>query len=267
MKSALWLPLFDELADPLIASRLAAEAEEAGWDGFFVWDHVRWRPPVTAAADPTVTLAAVAAATSSLRLGPMVTALARRRPAKVARETAALDRLSNGRLTLGAGLGSDRFGGEFSRFGEQEDDKVRGEMLDEALAVLKAAWTGEPVRHQGTHYTVSDVSFLPRPVQPSVPVWVAGFPGKVRPMRRAAAYDGFFPVNLEHPDELEEAVAAVSSMRPDPTTPYDVVAALPPGTDPSPFGKAGATWWLTELDPEQMTVDLVRGVLREGPFR
>ena len=67
MKSAIWIPLFDELADPLGVSRLAAEAEEAGWDGFFVWDHVRWRQPVRATADPWVTLAAVATATTSLR--------------------------------------------------------------------------------------------------------------------------------------------------------------------------------------------------------
>ncbi|MFC7504649.1 LLM class flavin-dependent oxidoreductase, partial [Nocardioides sp. GCM10030258] len=75
MKSAIWIPLFDELADPLVVARLAAEAEEAGWNGFFVWDHVRWREPVQAAADPWITLAAIATATSTLRLGPMVTAL------------------------------------------------------------------------------------------------------------------------------------------------------------------------------------------------
>jgi alkanesulfonate monooxygenase SsuD/methylene tetrahydromethanopterin reductase-like flavin-dependent oxidoreductase (luciferase family) len=189
LRSALWLPIFDELADPVVVvvARLAAEAEEVGWDGFFVWDHLRWRAPVRQVADPWITLAAVAAATEQLRLGPMITPLARRRPAKVARETATLDRLSGGRLTLGVGLGSDRFGSELSGTGEQLDDRLRGQMLDESLEILTAAWSGAPVHHRGRHYTVDGVQFLPRPVQrPGVPVWAAGFPRNPRPLRRAA---------------------------------------------------------------------------------
>jgi alkanesulfonate monooxygenase SsuD/methylene tetrahydromethanopterin reductase-like flavin-dependent oxidoreductase (luciferase family) len=96
---------------------------------------------------------------------PMVTPLARRRPAKVARETATLDRLSGGRLTLGVGLGSDRFGSELSKTGEQLDDWLRGQMLDEALEILTVAWSGAPVHHRGRHYTVEGIQFLPRPVQ------------------------------------------------------------------------------------------------------
>ena len=197
LRSALWLPLFNELADPAVVAGLAAEAEEAGWHGVFVWDHLRWRAPVLQVADPWITLAAIATATERLRLGPMVTPLARRRPAKVARETATLDRLSDGRLTLGAGLGSDRFGGELSATGEQLDDRQRGQMLDEALEILTTAWSGQPVHHRGEHYTVDGIQFLPRPAQqPRVPVWVAGLPGNPRPLRRAARYDGFFPSRL-----------------------------------------------------------------------
>ncbi|HSV40969.1 MAG TPA: LLM class flavin-dependent oxidoreductase [Nocardioidaceae bacterium] len=265
MRSAIWLPIFDELADPVVVARLAAEAEEAGWDGFFLWDHIRWREPVTAAADPWITLAAVATATEQLRLGTMVTALARRRPAKVARETATLDVLSRGRLTLGVGLGSDRFGGEFSLFGDEQDDRLRGEMLDEALEILRGAWTGQDVVHRGRHYTVDGISFRPVPVQPTVPVWVAGFPGKVKPMQRAARHDGFFPVNLQSPDQLAEAVEAVRGYRTDPAAPYDVAVDLAPGTDLAPYAAAGATWWMTDLDPHAMKVDTVRGVIRDGP--
>jgi alkanesulfonate monooxygenase SsuD/methylene tetrahydromethanopterin reductase-like flavin-dependent oxidoreductase (luciferase family) len=265
LRSALWLPLFDELADPVAVARLAAEAEEAGWHGFFVWDHLNWYAPVRQAADPWITLAAAATATERLRLGPMVTPLARRRPAKVARETATLDNLSGGRLTLGAGLGSDRFGGEFSATGEQLDDRQRSQMLDEALQILTAAWSGQPVHHRGTHYTVDGIQFLPRPVQrPGVPVWVAGFPGKPRPLRRAARYDGFFPVNLTHPGQLADVTATITGLREDPATRYDIAIALPPGTDPAPYATAGATWWLTEFDPE-VSLDRVRGVLRDGP--
>src|SRR4051812_26914331 len=97
---------FDELSEPALVAELAARAEARGWDGFFVWDHVAYRAPVRAVADPWVTLAAVAVATSRVLIGPMVTPVARRRPHQLARETVTLDRLSAGRLVLGVGLGS-----------------------------------------------------------------------------------------------------------------------------------------------------------------
>ncbi|MEV3854127.1 LLM class flavin-dependent oxidoreductase [Streptomyces sp. NPDC050095] len=248
MRSALFLAPFDELADPRIVADLAVEAEEAGWDGFFLWDHVQWRPPVRELADPWVSLAAVATATSRIRLGPMVTPLARRRPVKVARETATLDRLSGGRLTLGVGLGDDRFGEEWSRTGEELDARTRARMLDESLDVLTQAWSGEPVHLLGTHYVVDGIRFLPRPVQrPGVPVWVAGFPGKVAPLRRAARHDGFVPVNLEHPGQLAAIAETLRELRGDETG--DIAAVLPPDTDPAPYVAAGATWWLVELGP------------------
>jgi alkanesulfonate monooxygenase SsuD/methylene tetrahydromethanopterin reductase-like flavin-dependent oxidoreductase (luciferase family) len=266
MNHALWLPIFDDLADPRIVARLAAEAEEAGWAGMFVWDHVRWREPVTHVADPWITLTAIATATERLRFGPMVSAIARRRPAKLARETATLDLLSGGRLTLGVGLGSDRFAGEFSRTGEEVDDRVRARKLDETLEILAAAWSGETVHHHGEHYTVDGIQFLPRPVQqPGVPVWAAGFPGKTRPMRRAARLDGFFPVNLTSPDQLAEVVAQVDALREDRDRPYDYVVDVKPGTDATSYVDAGATWCLTDFDPESISVDEVRGVVRDGP--
>jgi alkanesulfonate monooxygenase SsuD/methylene tetrahydromethanopterin reductase-like flavin-dependent oxidoreductase (luciferase family) len=270
MRCGLSLPLFDPLADPAVVARLAGEAEEAGWDGFFVWDHIRWREPVTAVGDTQVTLAAIAAATERIRFGPMVTPLARRRPAKVARETAALDLLSGGRLTLGVGLGSDEFASEYSITGEELDDRRRAQMLDDALEIIEAAWSGDPVCHRGEHYTVDAVRFLPRPLQrPRVPVWVAGTPGKPRPMRRAARYDGFFPVSLDSPDQLAEIVARIGALREEagrgPDEPYDVIASLDPGVDPAPYHQAGATWGLASPGWEGTSVDKVRGVIREGP--
>jgi alkanesulfonate monooxygenase SsuD/methylene tetrahydromethanopterin reductase-like flavin-dependent oxidoreductase (luciferase family) len=270
MRSGVFVPLFDELAQPGTVLRLALEAEEAGWHGVFVWDHVRWREPVLAVADPWITLAAVATATERVRLGPMVTPLARRRPVKVARETATLDRLSGGRLTLGVGLGGDEFASEFSVTGEELDQRRRARMLDESLGILTAAWSGEPVHHRGEHYTVDGMRFLPRPVQrPGVPVWVAGFYGNPRPLRRAARYQGFIPVNLPDPDRFAEIVADLTALRRAAgaagTQPYDVVAVLPPGCDPAPYATAGATWWLVEFPAEAATVDLVRAVIRDGP--
>lgn len=265
-QSAVWLPLFDELSDPAVVARLAAEAEQAGWHGFFVWDQLRWRAPVRQVADPWITLAAVAAATEQLRLGPMVTPLPRRRPAKLARETVSLDQLSQGRLTLGVGLGSDRYGHELSKTGEQSDDRVRGQMLDEALEILVAAWSGEPVRHHGQHYLVDDIQFLPRPVQRrGIPVWTAGYAGRRAPLRRAARYDGFFPIDIAHPDQFAEIVSTVTALRRHTTTAYDVAVALPPGTDPAPYAKAGATWWLTDFEPDEVSLERVRAVVRDGP--
>lgn len=266
--SGFWVPLFDELADPRVVARLAAEAEEAGWDGFFVWDHIAWDAPVQRVVDPWISLAAAATATGSIRLGPMVTPVARRRPVKLARETAALDLLSGGRLTMGVGLGSDAYGGEFARTGEQADARSRAEMLDETLDILTGAWSGRPVRHHGKHYVVDDLTFLPTPVQrPGVPVWVAGRAGSPRPLRRAARFDGYFPTGLRDPDHLAELRETIRGHRADPAAPYDIVVPVPPGADPAPYVAAGATWCLTEFDEGEMVLDRVRGILRDGPAR
>ncbi len=266
LRSGLWLPPFDELADPLLLAELAAEAEDAGWHGVFLWDHIQWSAPVRRVLDPWVTLAAIATSTERVLLGPMVTPLPRRRPVKVARETATLDLLSGGRLILGVGSGSDGSGNELSKTGEQLDARARGEMLDESLDILTAAWSGARVHHHGRHHLVDDLEFLPTPAQPDgIPVWVGAFSGNAKPLRRAARYQGFFPVDLQHPDQLAEAVATIAAQRTDPTAPYDVAVELEPGVDPAPYVAAGATWWLTEFSPRTLTLDRVRGVLRDGP--
>ena len=259
MLRGLFLPIFDELADPGLVARLAAEAEAAGWDGVFVWDHVAYRAPVRSLADPWVTLAAIACATERVRLGPMVTPLPRRRPVKLAREVATLDRLSGGRLVLGVGIGGDG-SGELSATGEQLDDRVRGAMLDEGLAVLRAAWTGEPVEHRGEHYVVDGLTVLPTPVQPAgPPVWVAARWGNPAPLRRAARHDGVFPIGIEEPAQLAELVATVGR-----GAGFDVAVGGPPGADETGYAQAGATWWMTSF-PITTTEADVRAVLRDGP--
>ncbi len=139
-------------------------------------------------------------------------------------------------------------------------------MLDESLEVLAAAWSGETVHHHGEHYTVGGIQFLPRPVQrPGVPVWVGALPGRLRPLRRAARHDGLVPVNLDHPDQLAEMVGVIDDLREDSAAPYDVAVCLPLGTDPRPYAEAGATWWMPELDPDTVSRDQVRGMVRDGP--
>jgi alkanesulfonate monooxygenase SsuD/methylene tetrahydromethanopterin reductase-like flavin-dependent oxidoreductase (luciferase family) len=266
VRCALYLPIFGELADPLEVARLSAEAEAAGWDGVFVWDHLTYRSPVTEVADPWITSAAIATATERVRLGPLVTPLARRRPAMVARETVTLDRLSGGRLTFGVGLGGDN-SGELSGTGEELDPRARAAMLDEHLEVLEAAWSGEEVRHRGEHYVVDGVRFLPRAVQtPRIPVWVAVRAGNRKPLRRAARYEGVFPVEVGSPDELAELVAGVAGARDGGLPPgYDVAVAYPPGTDPAPYAAAGATWWLVGIDWEHPSATEVRALVKAGP--
>ena len=139
MRSGLFVPIFDALADPALVARLSAEAEEAGWDGVFVWDHVRWREPVLEVADASA--------------------------------------------------------------------------------------------------------------RDPVPV--------------------VLPADLEDPSQLAEAVVEIASLRKeigrDVKEPFDVIAALPPSTDPSPYASAGATWWMVEFPWERVSVVQVRGVIREGP--
>jgi alkanesulfonate monooxygenase SsuD/methylene tetrahydromethanopterin reductase-like flavin-dependent oxidoreductase (luciferase family) len=221
---------FDELSDPNLVAELAARAERRGWDGFFLWDHVVYRPPVRAVADPWVALSAVAVATESLRLGPLITPLARRRPHKLARETVTLDRLSAGRLVLGVGLGSDR-NGEFDFPREERDRRARAALLDAGLDRLLAYWGGE---------------FEPGPVQqPRIPIWVAARWPNRRPLARAARFEGVFPIDLPGPEALAEVVSQLGA--PDG---YDVVVTNPPGSDPAPWQAAGATWCLTGFGPQ-----------------
>ncbi len=233
-----------------MVAQLAVRAEEGGWDGFFVWDHVAYRDPVRALADPWITLAAVAAATERVTIGPLVTPIPRRRPHQLARETVTLDRLSGGRLVLGVGLGSPRTG-EFDpeRFGEEGDPRARARLLDEGLERLTSYWDGE---------------FEPRPVQrPRIPVWVAATWPNRRPLRRAARWDGLFPVELPGPEDLAELRAEVEAMRED-DGPFDYVVTNPAGTDPAPWIEAGATWCLSGFGP-QPTRAQVQEAIDDGP--
>jgi alkanesulfonate monooxygenase SsuD/methylene tetrahydromethanopterin reductase-like flavin-dependent oxidoreductase (luciferase family) len=197
MRYAVNVPNFEDYSDVRTVAALAADAEAAGWDGFFVWDHLAfvkaWRLRI---ADPWVLLTGVALATERLRLGPMVTPLPRRRPWKLARETVTLDRLSGGRLVLGVGLGEPPED-EYGSFGEPTDPVVRAAMLDEGLEVLTRLWSGETVSFAGRHYRVDEVAFRPTPVQrPRIPIWVAGAWPRPGPLRRAARFDGSCPLKV-----------------------------------------------------------------------
>ncbi len=282
MRYAINLPNFGSGGDPRVLVDLARRTEDAGWDGFFVWDHIlvdaSWKLEI---ADPWIALSAIAQATSRIRLGPMVASLPRRRPSKLARETASLDRLSEGRLVLGVGLGwpSDA---EFGWFGDEVDLARRGAMVDEELAILDGLWRGEPFAFDGVHYHVREATFLPRPLQePRIPIWVAALrPGPDAPLRRAARWDGFAPAAEDGFPPLEafrRDVARVREIRAqagsDPEAPYDMVAmGSTPGGDPASaaatiaeFAEAGATWWQESISDWLGGLDEMKARIAVGP--
>jgi alkanesulfonate monooxygenase SsuD/methylene tetrahydromethanopterin reductase-like flavin-dependent oxidoreductase (luciferase family) len=277
------LPNVREYADPRLLVELAYEAEAAGWDGVFVWDHIaREEDPSVPATDPWIALAAMAQRTRRVRLGIMVTPLARRRPWKVAREAVALDTLCDGRFTLGVGLGGGAQA-EFAAFGEDPDPRVRAELLDEGLAILDGLWSGEPFSFEGAHHHVSGAHFTPRAVQePRVPVWVAGRWPNRRPFRRAARWDGVFPVfegvgsgQMPTPEQLAEAVSYTRDHRPDDGAPFDVaLECASAGEDraadaalAATYARAGLTWWVEALVWSRGPLDAMRERVRRGPPR
>lgn len=279
MRFGVDLTIFGEFADPALLADLAVTAEHAGWDGFFLWDHTATahEPEVT---DPWIALTAVAVRTRRLILGPMVTPLARRRMTKLARETVALDHLSGGRLVLGVGLGAhdER---EFTDFGDEGDRRVRARILDESLALLDRLWSGDPVSFEGEYVRTVAEPFLPVPLQqPRIPVWVAGTWPNQRPMRRAAAWDGAFPLKagagFEYQmtaQEMADVKAFVMTQRVD-AGPFDLVhAGLLSGDGAadealvSPYVEAGVTWWLEHIYPGRMTAAETRDFIRLGPPR
>lgn len=273
MKYAIYLPTFDPFGSARVIADLARDAEQAGWDGVFVWDDVAGTEKDL--ADPWIALSAAAVVTQRVRLGALITPLARRRPWKYARETATLDHLSGGRLVVGVGAGGGQE--QFGSLGDEPDQRVRGDMLDEGLAVVTGLWSGEPFQYDGKYYHLKPAVFRPTPFQqPRIPIWVAGvWPRKrpiapPRPMARMARWDGMFPLfwGIDDPAEqqahLREMVAQVQELRqqqlPDTAQrSFDVVVVgetshgQPAQTEThiAGFAAAGATWWLESLAPER----------------
>lgn len=260
MKFGLYLAPFGELADPGRLSDLAIRAEERGFDGLFVWDHILRPQEGLPIADPWVALAAVATRTRRVALGPLVTPLSRRRPQKLARETVTLDQLSGGRLVLGVGLGVNS-GGELSKFGEEDDDRVRGARLDEAIGLLRQFWSGEVVNHDGPHFRADGVQLLPRPVNGVVPVWVAARSPVPQVMRRASGCEGLCPLTTL--DGLSQMLQMISDLRGG-LDGFDVVARGSPGTSPAPWRENGASWWLVAVDPSTPARE-IEAIIDDGP--
>lgn len=248
MRFGITVPNFGDYGEPDALVTAARAAEAAGWDGFFVWDHIviADRVPV---ADPWVALGAIAQATDRLRIGPMVAAVPRHRPWVLARQCVSLDRLSGGRFVLGVGIGHPP-DVEFGTFGEPTDARTRADVLDESLAVVEGMWSGAPFSFRGDHFEVAETRFAPPPLQsPRIPIWVAAMLPNRRPLRRAARFDGVFPIRVDFheitPDEVRETVAYVRAHGADPDV-FDVVLSGAPRSADAyeALAGAGVTWYL-----------------------
>jgi alkanesulfonate monooxygenase SsuD/methylene tetrahydromethanopterin reductase-like flavin-dependent oxidoreductase (luciferase family) len=260
--------------DARVAADTAYEAEAAGWDGFFVWD-APW------GIDPWVSLAAAAMRTQRVRLGTMLTPVSRRRPWKLASETATLDNLSGGRVILAVGLGAIDTG--FAELGEETERKKRAELMDEGLAIVEGLWHGQPFSFDGQHYHVREIKFRlppPPPVQqPRIPVWVVGAWPRERSMQRVLHWDGLLPNKLNsrgkhqhvRPNDLRRMKAWIEE-RLDPPRPFDyVMEGDTPIGDPQkaaemvrPWQEAGATWWLESMWEENDPANVLKRI-RQGP--
>jgi alkanesulfonate monooxygenase SsuD/methylene tetrahydromethanopterin reductase-like flavin-dependent oxidoreductase (luciferase family) len=249
------LPNFGDFADARTVAAVASAAEAAGWDALFVWDHVVHRKDVRRGqpfGDPWMLLTAAALATTGLRLGTLVTPVARRRPEQLARQVATLDAISGGRVIFAAGLGGP-VEDEYRSFGDTTDPTVLAERLDEGLGLLARYWSGQRVDHEGKHYRVRDVELLPATGQrPRPPIWVAGVWPAKRPMRRAARWDGVVPLfeSSRHgvvppAGQVREAVSYIAGHRTAEQGPFDVVVGGVNGSADvvGPLAEAGATWW------------------------
>ncbi|MBE0698069.1 MAG: LLM class flavin-dependent oxidoreductase [Anaerolineaceae bacterium] len=258
MQYGMSLPNFNDFGSPRVLAQLARDAEDAGWDGFFIWDHMIFNGIPRPFADPWVALAAAAVNTQRIRLGPLLTPLPRRRPWKLARETVSLDHLSGGRLILGAGLG-DPVKSEYGYFHEEANIKTLAEKLDEGLEILTGLWQAKPFTFQGKHYQLEEVTFLPAPLQtPRIPIWIGGFWPNKPPFRRAARFDGVCPIGYDHelsPKEWREILAYTLAQRSQPG-PFDAVHIGSTSGDPAqdheivtPYADAGVTWWIEDISP------------------
>jgi len=286
MRYSINIPNLGDFADPRVVGEVARLAEEAGWDGLFVWDQlIGYNRDLVAEFAPTnLLLTAAALSTTRIRLGTQVTPVPRRRPQQLAREIATLDRLSGGRMIFGVGLGNP-IENEYGRFREPTDPKVLAGMLDEGLQAITMLWSGEPVTYHGRYVSVDDVLMRPRPVQhPRVPIWVGGeWPNK-GPARRAARWDGSLlnagnawgqPPDVAVIAEMHAFFQARRAEAGREAAMFDLVVG---GSTASmaakardilgPLADAGATWWDERFPIDRLDkFDAVRARIAEGPPR
>jgi hypothetical protein len=256
-----------------IVAKLSQLAEEAGWDGCFLGDAI-W------CEDPMIALAAAAMVTQRIRLGTMIVPVPLRRPWKLASESVALDRLSDGRLILGLGPGAVWMGWQ-SFPDEVTDNRSRAEMLDETIDILTLLYQRKQFDYDGKHYhlkltLMEEMHYPPKPIQqPRIPLWVVGAWPRKKSMQRILKCDGILVEKRGSDGKPEDAVPAdireikayVDANR-TLTSPFDIVTSgKTAGLDRVqlqdkliPWADAGVTWWIEGLwsEPEEKVIERIR---------
>lgn len=261
----------------------AIAADESGWDGVFLADHLIFPPPGEIGApssvgehwpmpDPWVVFSAIAVRTRRVSLGTWVTPVARRQPWQMARDLATLDRLSEGRVILGVGLGRRP---DYEQFGQAWDFKTIASKTDEALDLIDRLWSGERISHDGAHYRLDDVALLPTPVQqPRIPIVVGGIWPRKPAVRRGARWDGImthFPGDGVLPGDgispEQHATDMVGFYRSLADSPGEVFLPAHPKKASAGWtdlaSEVGATWLYTAKVAGEWTLDPDR--ISEGP--
>lgn len=272
----LYVPNFGRAAHPSVLAKLAVEAEKSGWDGFFLWDHlVEWNKPIPV-YETFTSLSAIAVGTSRIRIGTTISPLPKYKPWIIARKTVALDHLSNGRLTLGVGLGAIE-STDYGRFGEAPENHVLAEKLDESLKIITGLWTGKRFKHRGKHFSIKETIFRPSPLQrPRIPIWVAGFWPHKAPFKRAVRWDGVVPLRmpgrLAATEDIKKIASYVQDHRPSKPD-FDIVTIgwtmgvnrVRDREKVLKYQEAGTTWWLESMWTKRERPEEMKARIRKGP--
>ena len=284
MKYGLDMASAGAAGDALTMGELAHIAEESGWDGIFLEDYIIWQShPDVPTYDPWITLAAMAMRTQRIRLGTMVTPIARRRPWKLAQELVTLDHLSQGRMILGVGLGDtgESIGSDlsFAHFDEMLDPKQRAHMLDEGIEIITRVWSGEPFSFDGEFYKIRNVQMLPKPVQrPRIPIWVGGGYPNRGPVARALRWDGSCMYKQEghwmQPEDVRSLRERVVAER-GTVEGYEITIGGAPRWEDENKQRAylesmiaeGVTWWHEYIPPDVGDFKVQRKMIERGPLR
>jgi probable F420-dependent oxidoreductase len=202
MRLGVHLPQYGRAASPEAIVSVAVRAEELGFADVWVSDHVAIPAaqgyPSPYLFDPLLTLGWAAAVTSRIRLGTSVMVVPQHHPLQLANQLASLDRLSGGRVTLGAGVGWSK--AEFKAL--DQDFHTRGRRMDEALELMRLAWTTDPTTYRGDFFTLEEFKIQPKPVG-SIPIWIGGTSDAA--IARAGRADGYQGISMS-PDEMAALV-------------------------------------------------------------
>jgi len=257
MKFSITLGAAGEGRDPASLAALARLAEQSGWDGVFLEDYVDYQGTGLPTYETWVCLAAIAGATTRVRLGPTVTPVPRRRPWELAAEAVAVDHLSQGRLILGVGAGDTSDAG-FTATGDPAGPAALAERLDEGLELIVALWSGAEVQHRGAHYRLDGLRLAATPLQkPRIPIWVGGNLNRAGVRRRLARWDGACVYSDQQltPDDIRDIRGLVGADA-------DIKASGSPELIPE-FAAAGATWWGRWIPPADFAT--TQAIVAAGP--